>query len=165
VTLWPYGEALLACGSAERDTHTRGVPGPLRVTSSLVVPEAELVWRFSRSSGPGGQSVNTTDSRAELSYDIGASAVLDDAQRARLLSRLRHRVVGGVLTVAASEQRSQLQNREAAERRLAQLLREALAPPPPPRRPTRPTKGSVERRLQAKARRGQVKRLRGRPQD
>jgi ribosome-associated protein len=136
------------------------VPGPLLVTSRLTVPEAELSWRFSRSSGPGGQSVNTSDSRAELSFDVARSPSLSDLQRQRALERLASRLVDGVVTVAASEQRSQLQNREAAERRLAQLLREAVAPPPRPRRPTKPTRGSVERRLQEKKQRSQVKRTR-----
>ena len=136
------------------------------MTSRLVVPEAELSWRFSRSSGPGGQSVNTTDSRVELSFDVACSPSLDEHARARVLSRLAGRLVDGVLTVTASEQRSQLQNREEAERRLAQLLREALAPPPPPRRPTRPTRGSKERRLQVKRQRSELKRSRrSRPDD
>lgn len=125
------------------------------------MPEAELSWRFSRSSGPGGQSVNTTDSRAELSFDVGRAASLPEHLRARALARLAHRLVGGVLTVTASEQRSQLQNREAAQRRLAQLLREAVAAPPKVRRPTRPTRGSQERRLAGKKRRSDVKRGRG----
>ena len=142
------------------------MPGPLLVTSSVTVPEAELSWRFSRSSGPGGQSVNTTDSRAELSYDVQRSAALPEHLRARALRSLAPRLVDGVLTVAASEHRSQLQNREAAEQRLAQLLREAVAPPPAPRRPTRPTRGSKERRLEAKKQRSQVKRdRRGGPDD
>lgn len=132
----------------------------------LLVPEAELSWRFSRSSGPGGQSVNTTDSRVELSYDVGRSGALSEHLRARALQRLAGRLVDGVLTVAASEQRSQLQNREEAERRLAQLLREAIAPPPPPRRPTRPTRASKERRLAGKRLRSEIKRgRRARPDD
>jgi ribosome-associated protein len=133
------------------------VPGPLRVTGRVTVPENELSWRFSRSSGPGGQSVNTSDSRAELSFDVARSPSLPEPLRARALERLAGRLVDGVLTVAASEQRSQLQNREAAEQRLAAVLREALAPPPQPRRPTRRTKGSVERRLQAKRQRSDLK--------
>ncbi len=128
------------------------------MTSRLVVPEAELSWRFSRSSGPGGQGVNTTDSRAELSFDVARSPVLSDLLRARALERLAGRLVDGVLTVAASEHRSQLQNREAAEQRLAQLLREAVSPPPAPRRPTKPTRGSKERRLEGKRQRSEVKR-------
>lgn len=142
------------------------MPGPLRITSRLVVPEAELSWRFSRSSGPGGQSVNTSDSRAELSFDVAGSSSLSDTQRTRALQRLAGRLVDGVVTVAASTERSQLLNREEAERRLAQLLREAVAPPPAPRRPTRPTKGSTERRLQAKRQRSQLKSARrSRPEE
>src|SRR6195952_1462071 len=106
------------------------MPGPLHVRGSVAIPEAELSWRFSRSSGPGGQGVNTTDSRAELSYDAVRSTSLPEHLQARVLQRLAPRLVDGVVTVAASEHRSQLQNREAAERRLSQLLREAAAPPP-----------------------------------
>jgi len=134
------------------------MPGPLQVTPRLVLPEVELSWRFSRSSGPGGQSVNTTDSRAELSFDVARSPSLPDPLRARALAALAGRLVDGVLTVAASEQRSQLQNREAAEQRLAALLREAVAPPPPPRRKTRPTRASKERRLDTKRQRSELKR-------
>jgi ribosome-associated protein len=141
------------------------VPGPLRVTPRIVLPEAELAWRFSRSSGPGGQSVNTTDSRAELSFDVARSASLPEPLRVRALERLGSRLVDGVLTVASSEQRSQLQNREAAEQRLADLLREAVAPPPPPRRPTRPSRGAKERRLQVKRQRGELKASRRRRDD
>ncbi len=128
------------------------------MTPRVVVPEAELSWCFSRSSGPGGQSVNTSDSRAELSVDVARGTWLDEQLRARALDRLTPRLVDGVLTVAASEHRSQLQNREAAERRLTQLLRDAVAPPAPPRRPTRPTRGSKERRLEGKRQRSQLKR-------
>ena len=138
--------------------------GPLRVTRSVVVPERELRWRFSRSSGPGGQSVNTADSRVELSFDVVRTTALGPVQRARALERLAGRLVDGVLTVAASEQRSQLQNREAALERLAEILAAAVAPPPPRRRPTKPSRGSVERRLAEKKRRARTKRLR-RPED
>ena len=138
--------------------HHGRVPGPLQITSRLVLPEGELSWRFSRSSGPGGQSVNTTDSRAEVSFDVGRSPSLDEHQRARALERLSGRLVDGVLSVVAQDERSQLQNRELASSRLAQLLREALAPPPPPRRATKPTRGSKERRLAGKKLRSEVKR-------
>jgi ribosome-associated protein len=141
------------------------VPGPLQVSARLVVPEADLSWRFSRSSGPGGQSVNTSDSRAELSFDVARAACLDEHLRERVLQRLAGRLVDGVLTVAAGEHRSQLQNREAAERRLAQLLREAVAPPPPRRRATRPTRGSKERRLEVKRQRSHLKAARRRRDD
>ncbi len=134
--------------------------GPLRVTRSVVVPERELRWRFSRSSGPGGQSVNTADSRVELGLDVARTTSLGPVQRARALDRLADRLVDGVLTVRASEHRSQLQNREAALERLAQILAAAVAPPPRQRRPTRPSRGSVERRLADKKRRGRTKELR-----
>jgi ribosome-associated protein len=139
-------------------------PG-LRVSSGLTIPESELGWRFSRSSGPGGQGVNTADSRVELSWDVAASEALSPVQRARILDRLRGRLVGGVLTVAASEHRAQLRNREAARARLGALVAEALRPPAPPRRATTPTRGSKERRLQAKQRRTDVKGLRRRPRE
>ncbi|ETK37240.1 class I peptide chain release factor [Microbispora sp. ATCC PTA-5024] len=126
----------------------------------MVIPEAELGWRFSRSSGPGGQGVNTTDSRVELSFDVAATTALGPALKARALERLAPRLVDGVITVTASEFRSQLRNREAAELRLAGILRDAVAPPPKKRRPTKPSRGSVERRLAAKRQRSEVKRLR-----
>ncbi|PZG19452.1 aminoacyl-tRNA hydrolase, partial [Spongiactinospora gelatinilytica] len=110
------------------------MPGPLVVRASVVVPEAELRWRFSRSSGPGGQGVNTTDSRVELGFDLAATTAIPPELKARALDRLAPRLSGGVLTIAASEHRSQLRNREAAAARLAQVLREAMAPPPARRR-------------------------------
>ncbi|MET8990345.1 alternative ribosome rescue aminoacyl-tRNA hydrolase ArfB [Nonomuraea wenchangensis] len=130
--------------------------GPLVVNDAVVIPDAELVWRFSRSSGPGGQGVNTTDSRVELTFDVAASTALPPALKQRALDRLGSSTV----TIAASEYRSQLRNREAATQRLAQRLREAIAPPPKRRRPTKPSKGSVERRIAAKKQRSDVKRLR-----
>lgn len=133
---------------------------PLRVSARLVVPAAELVERFSRSGGPGGQHVNTSDTRVELSYDVARSAALSETLRARALERLAGRLVDGVLTVTSSDRRSQRQNRETARDRLAEVLREAVAPPPKPRRPTRPHRGAVESRLEDKKRRSQVKRLR-----
>ena len=106
----------------------------VRVNAALVIPAAELSWRFSRSSGPGGQGVNTADSRVELMWDAGNSAVLSPVQRERVLDRLGDRLVGGVLTIAASEHRAQLRNRDAARARLAALVAEAVRPPAPPRR-------------------------------
>ena len=119
----------------------------LRVTGWLVIPAGELRERFSRGSGPGGQSVNTADSRVELSYDVASSAALPGYARERILTRLGSRLTDGVLTVTASEQRSQLLNRRAARGRLANLLREALAPPEPPRIPTRPSRAARHRRV------------------
>jgi len=127
----------------------------------IVIPPDELSWRFSRSSGPGGQSVNTTDSQAELSFDLAGTAALPPVLRDRALAALSGRLSSGVITVSASEYKSQLRNREAAAARLAALLTEATAPPRPPRRPTRPTRSSVERRLADKQRRSELKRLRG----
>ncbi len=141
------------------------MPGPLRVTRSVVIPERELTWRFSRSSGPGGQSVNTADSRVELSLDIASTSALGPVQRARVLERLSRRLVDGVLTVRASEHRSQLRNREAALERMAKILAGALAPPPPRRRPTKPRRGAVERRLADKKRRSRTKQLRRNEED
>lgn len=134
----------------------------LRITRRLLIPASELVERFSRSSGPGGQHVNTTDSRVELSFDLGRSPSLTDELRQRALGRLEHRLVDGVLTVAASRERSQLANRRAARERLTTLLTEAVAPPPPARRPTKPSKGARRRRLEGKRQRAQVKRQRRR---
>ena len=136
------------------------MPGDLRVRGSVVVPEAELQWRFSRSSGPGGQGVNTSDSRVELSLDVARSTALSDYLRARALERLADRLVDGVLTVSASEQRSQWQNRLAAERKLADALSAAIAPPPRPRVATRPSASARRRRVDDKKRRGETKRLR-----
>ncbi|WP_344863336.1 alternative ribosome rescue aminoacyl-tRNA hydrolase ArfB [Amycolatopsis ultiminotia] len=131
------------------------------VGSRFVIPGVELRERFSRSSGPGGQGVNTTDSRVELSYDIAASEVIPPALKDRICARLGNRLVDGVLTIAASEHRSQLMNRDAARERLVDQLLKAAAAPPPKRRPTKPSRGSKERRLAAKKRRGEVKRGRG----
>jgi ribosome-associated protein len=128
-----------------------GIPG------GLTIPAYEIVEQFSKSSGPGGQSVNTTDSRVELTFDVAASTAFGEDQKARALDRL-----GSMVTIAASEYRSQHRNRIAARARLSDRIREALAPPPPPRRPTKPTRGSQRRRLEGKKQRGQVKGLRGR---
>jgi ribosome-associated protein len=137
-----------------------GVSEDVRVNERLTIPAAELAWRFSRASGPGGQSVNTTDSRVELSWDLAGSPILPAALKQRAAERLGHRLVQGVLTVVASEHRSQLRNREAAAARLGGLVASAIAPPPRVRRATRPSRGSVERRIAAKKRRGETKRNR-----
>jgi ribosome-associated protein len=135
------------------------------VSGSVLVPETELRWRFSRASGPGGQGVNTTDSRVELVFDVASSAAFTGHQRARVLERLAGRLVDGVVTVVAAEHRSQLRNREAARSRLATMLRDALAPDPPPRRKTRPSRGARERRLADKHRRTFTKQLRRSTED
>ncbi|MEI7951519.1 MAG: alternative ribosome rescue aminoacyl-tRNA hydrolase ArfB [Synechococcaceae cyanobacterium ELA182] len=134
-----------------------GSAADLPINGTLVIPAAELGWRFSRASGPGGQGVNTTDSRVELVFDLGASQALPEPLRQRALARLQGRLVAGVLVVVAAEHRSQWLNRQAAQKRLAELLRRAIEPPPPPRRRTKPTRGSQERRLASKNRRGAIK--------
>jgi ribosome-associated protein len=160
--IWP-GSAVIG----RRYAAAAGLAAPARCAVSLevtvrgiTIPPEELSWRFSRSQGPGGQSVNTTDSQAELSFDLARSAALPPLLRERALQALAGRLTDGALTVAASEFRSQLRNREAAAARLSALLTEATAPPPRPRKPTRPTRGATERRLADKQRRAQVKRLR-----
>ncbi|MEX0427864.1 alternative ribosome rescue aminoacyl-tRNA hydrolase ArfB [Nocardioides sp. DS6] len=124
-----------------------------------VIPDADLTWRFSRSSGPGGQHVNTADTRVQLSFDLAGSDAFPDALKQRLLARLGDRVV-----IDASEHRSQLRNRRAAEDRLVAVLQEAMRPPAAPRIPTKPSKGSRQRRIHQKKRHGEIKRLRGRPE-
>jgi ribosome-associated protein len=130
------------------------------LVGSVIIPEADLSWRFSRASGPGGQSVNTTDSRVELVFDLAGSTAFSPTLHRRALARLADRLVDGAVVVVASEHRSQLRNRDAARERLAELLAEATAPPPRPRRPTKPSASAKARRLDEKSRRGQVKRLR-----
>ena len=131
----------------------------LPVSPRLTIPGEELTERFSRSSGPGGQGVNTTDSRVELVWDLGASALPADLLD-RLRRRLGGRLTGAALVVVASEHRSQLRNREAARDRLAGLVARAVEPPPPPRRATRPSRGATERRIASKKRRAATKRTR-----
>jgi ribosome-associated protein len=130
-----------------------------------LIPPDELAWRFSRSPGPGGQSVNTADTRVTLSYDLRASSALPPVMKERALRTLQDRLVDGVLAVTASEYRSQLRNREAAADRMSELLTEATAPPPAARRPTKPSRGAIERRLADKQRRAQTKRLRSSTDD
>ncbi|MDX2728241.1 MULTISPECIES: alternative ribosome rescue aminoacyl-tRNA hydrolase ArfB [Streptomyces] len=132
--------------------------GPYVIRGSVSLPEAELMWRFSRSSGPGGQHVNTSDSQVELRFDLAATDSLPEVWKDRALQRLESRLVGGVVTVRASEHRSQWRNRETALVRLASLLAEATAPPPKPRRKTRIPRGINERRLREKKQRGDTKR-------
>lgn len=141
------------------DLHVTPGPGAPR---GLVVPAEELAEQFSRASGPGGQGVNTTDSRVQLRLDLATTTALDDVQRARVLHALAPRLTGTVLTISAAEHRSQRQNRVAARQRLADLLRDAVAPPVP-RRPTRRTRASHRRRLQDKSERAALKQDRRRP--
>lgn len=139
--------------------------GYLPVTSTVLIPRGELSWRFSRSSGPGGQSVNTSDSRVELRFDLAGTGALPEPLKERALARLADRLVDGELVVTAAEHRSQLQNRRAAEARLVAVLAAAIAPPSQPRRATRPSKGAVQRRLDTKRHRGETKRMRRPPSE
>jgi ribosome-associated protein len=134
------------------------------LANGLTIPGPELVERFSRSSGPGGQSVNTADSRVELRFDVAGSPALTELQRKRALAALAARLKDGVLSVVAAEQRSQTQNRVAARSRLVSYLRDALEPPRPPRRATRPSRAARQRRLEVKKHRSSVKANRSRPQ-
>jgi ribosome-associated protein len=135
-----------------------GAPGGIRV------PAAELAEQFSHASGPGGQGVNTSDSRVQLSLDLGVTSALTESQRTRVLAALAPRLTGTTLTVTAAEFRSQRRNRAAARERLGELIRQAVAPPVL-RRATKPTKGSQRRRADAKQRRSELKRQRRRPSD
>jgi ribosome-associated protein len=145
-----------------------GPEGDLRIPPAsglpfgATIPAAELTERFSKSSGPGGQGVNTTDSRVELLFDPGTSTAFTEAQRRRILRHLDHDLVDGNVVVVASEHRSQHRNRTAARTRLVAILRGAVAPPPPARRPTKPSRAAQQRRLDEKKQRGQTKSMRGR---
>jgi ribosome-associated protein len=147
------------------DGVTERVDGELRVRPGFSIPAGELAVRFSRSSGPGGQGVNTTDSRVELMFDVARSASVPEGLRPRLLDALAGRLTDGVLTVRASEYRAQLRNRQAARQRLANLLDDAAKVPPPPRRRPKRPRGVNERRLASKQHRSDLKRTRRRPVD
>jgi ribosome-associated protein len=126
----------------------------IQVTRSVSIPRSEIDLRFSRSSGPGGQHAQKSDTRVEATFDVEASAALSDAQKRRVIAK-----AGPVLRSVAQDERSQWRNRELATERLVESLREALRVPRR-RKPTKPSKAAVERRLEAKRRRAQVKRLR-----
>jgi ribosome-associated protein len=137
----------------------------LDIGAAAGLPAAELEFRFSRAGGPGGQHVNTSSTRAELVFDLERSPTLTESERSRARRRLRTRLdTEGRLRVVAQDERSQLRNRELAVRRFTELMREALAPPPPPRRPTKPSRAAKAKRVEGKKRTGHVKRLR-RPPD
>ena len=152
--MWEAGTVAVRSGAAEGGGLTVG---------SVTVPADALVWRFSRSSGPGGQHVNTSDTRVSLSLDVAACEVLGEVRRERALERLRGRLVGGVLTVTVQTHRSQVRNRAEARERMGSLLAEATSPPARGRRATKPGRRAKQRRLDAKRRRGDVKRSRSRP--
>lgn len=150
-----------ACGTLEYVDDLHVTPGP-GAPEGLMIPATELIEKFTHASGPGGQGVNTTDSRVQLSLDLATTTALTDLQRERALNQLAPRLSGTTLTISAAEERSQRRNRVAARERLAALLREALTPPKI-RRPTRRTRGSQRRRLEAKRVRSQIKANRRRP--
>ncbi len=128
----------------------------------VTIPAAELRWQFTRAGGPGGQHVNTSSTRVQLTWDLAGSDALDPTRRSRARRRLAGQLVDGAITVTVAESRSQKRNRDLARQRLAVLVADAIVPPPPPRRATRPTKASQARRVDAKVRRAETKRLRGR---
>ena len=137
----------------------------IEVTPELTIPDSELEWKFSRSSGPGGQHVNTSSSRVQLSWNVAYSDVLTEEQRDLLFMKLGRRLIKAAVVVTVQEQRSQLRNRETALETLATIVRDALAPPGPMRRATRPTRGSARRHLIAKKQRSATKQQRQRPRD
>jgi ribosome-associated protein len=130
---------------------------PIRVTRSVSIPRSEIDFRFSRSSGPGGQHAQKSDTRVEASFDVEASSALSETQKRRVVAR-----AGPVLRAVAQDERSQWRNRELATERLVESLRQALKVERR-RRPTKPTKASRERRLEQKRRRSDTKRLRRPP--
>jgi ribosome-associated protein len=140
--------------------------GDVTVTRTLRIPEAELRFRFSRSSGAGGQNVNKRDTKVELLFDVAGSVSLGPRQRERVMRKLASRIdADGVLHLVVSEERTQGRNRDIATERFCGLIADALKPDPPKRRPTRPSKAAVERRIADKRRRGVRKRQRERPDD
>ena len=135
----------------------------MRLADGRAIPDAELEWSFARATGPGGQSVNTTDSAVRLAWDVAGSSVLTEAERERVMRRQARRIKSGRLIVTAREHRSQWSNRRAAQERLVGIVDAALAPPPPNRKATKPSRSAQRRRVAGKKRRGETKRLRGRP--
>lgn len=138
----------------------------IQVTRSIALDEREIEESFVRASGPGGQHVNTTSTAVQLRFDARHSPSLPEPVRVRLERLAGHRLTqDGVVVITADRYRSQLRNREDALARLIELIREAAAPPPPKRRPTKPTLGSKQRRLEGKAKRSDVKRGRQGPRE
>ena len=135
----------------------------LRVNADLVIPAAELRWRFDPSGGPGGQHANRSSTRVELSLDVRSSIAFDEDLRTRVLVNLAGRADDGIVAIQVGESRSQWRNRQIARRKLVQMISEALRPPPPRRRATKPTRASRERRLTDKRQRSETKRMRKNP--
>ena len=132
----------------------------LTITTKLVIPSNEIQWRFSRSSGPGGQNTNKTDSRVEIIFNIDRSKVLTPFQKWRINNQLKRKIINGSICIIAQDKRTQYQNRQLALTKLASILRDSLKPPSKTRRATKPTRASKERRIDSKKKRGELKRKR-----
>ena len=134
----------------------------LIVNPVLVIPSSELHWRFSRSSGSGGQNINKTDTRVNLSFNIEKSKALTSYQKHQITKQLSDQIVNATITVITQEHRTQYKNRKLALMRLGILLEKALEPPPKARKTTKPTKSSQRRRVNSKKKHGEKKQSRGR---
>ena len=132
----------------------------LRVNTKLEIPANEIQWRFSRSSGAGGQNVNKTDSRAEIVFNVSESKTLTPYQKHRITIQDQIKLINGSICIAVQDKRSQYQNRQLALSRLASTLRKLLKPPPKKRRETIPTRSSQRKRVESKKKRGEIKKNR-----
>tara|TARA_B100000700_G_C14861256_1_gene768774 strand:+ start:276 stop:689 length:414 start_codon:yes stop_codon:yes gene_type:complete len=132
----------------------------IKIHSELIIPSNEIKWRFSRSSGAGGQNVNKNDTRVEIIFDIERSKSLNPRQKYRLKEKLKNKLANNCIRIAIQDKRTQYQNRAMALIRLGELIRENITPPPKPRRITKPTKASQTRRIESKKKRSQVKQSR-----
>ena len=132
----------------------------LTINSKLEIPANEIIWRFSRSSGAGGQNVNKTDSRVEIVFNVSESKTLTSYQKHRIIIQNKIKLTNGCICIAVQDKRTQYQNRQLALGRLASTLRELLKPPPKKRRETIPTRSSQRKRVDSKKKRGELKRNR-----
>ena len=132
----------------------------LRINNNLVIPANEIHWRFSRSSGSGGQNVNKTDSRVEIIFNVSESKTLTPYQKHRILLQNEVKLTNDCICIAVQDKRTQYQNRQLALSRLASTLRDLLKPPPKRRRQTLPTRSSQKKRVDSKKKRGELKKSR-----
>tara|TARA_B100001113_G_scaffold309040_1_gene271492 strand:+ start:435 stop:857 length:423 start_codon:yes stop_codon:yes gene_type:complete len=132
----------------------------LRITTKLEIPTSEINWRFSRSSGSGGQNVNKTDSRVEIVFNVSKSKTLSPYQKHRILIKKNYKLINDCICIVVQDKRSQYQNRQLAVNRLVSTLQELLKPPPKRRRETIPTRSSQRKRVELKKRRGELKKNR-----
>ena len=132
----------------------------LHITQKLIIPNNEIQWRFSRSSGPGGQNINKTESKVEIIFNIKKSKALNPSQKNLLLEKLKNKIVNGYISIKVQEKRSQLKNRELAIQRLISLLKEIIMKEEKIRKISRPTKSSQKRRVESKKKRGELKKNR-----